>query len=179
MGTPVSNSLSPATSPSPGSPTHALSQVQAVVDNHKCKRTHTRRKANHRTVINLQESQKYVLEEALSSDSEETDEDQPTAKRPKQWMVISTVTLGNKPRDFIQHLAGECNRVDVAAIINTLLSSKPPSLLKPASSLKELTSQWAVYSGKKHFAQFWQAVIEMVVSMKCQRYVLIAGREDC
>lgn len=99
------------------------------------------------------------------------------AKRVKRWGVISTVTLGIKPRDLIHQVAGGCDRIELNDLVS-LLSSEPPVCLQPGSSLKELTSQWAAYSGRKHTIQFWQAVIEMSISLKCQRYVLTIRMED-
>jgi hypothetical protein len=93
-------------------------------------------------------------------------------------VVVSAVTLSDNSRDFIQHLAGECNHIDLAAIVKSLLSSKRPTDLILGSSLKELISQWKSCYGEKqekHLSQFWQAVIEMNISMKCQRYIPPVG----
>lgn len=168
-------STSPALSPALDVTPPALNKVHEFLDPRKCKRKN-RRKARPRTTINPQE---YVSGE--TSSPEDAHEDEPAAKQPKGWKTISAVTLGDGPRDLILQLAGECGRIDIVNIVNTLIAVESPVHMTPTvpgSTLKELTSQWTTYSGDKHIVQFWQAVIEITVAIRCQRYVLKGSRED-
>jgi len=162
------------TSPSPSHPadpsprpSRACNRVQVVLGTRKCK-SRSKRAAKPRTIINLQED----VPEELSSE-EDTDEDRPAAKRFKGWRIISTVTLGDKPRDFIIQVAGACDRIDLNDIVRSLMSVESKTHIAPGSTLKDLTSQWTTYSGGKQVVLFWQAVIEITVSLRCQRYVFV------
>jgi len=107
---------------------------------------------------------------------DEADESEASAKRPKRWASVSSLALGDKPREFLQCLAGECSRLDLAGIIKLLASPESQVPIRSGSTLEQLTSQWMSVSGDKHITQFWQAVIEMRISLMCQRYALMEDR---
>ena len=180
-------SPSPSVSPAPPAPPvllvspipplieGALPQDQAAVDSRRCRRN-TKRKPSNRTIIKRKEQNQPDQEEAPPS-SEESDTG-PQAKRSKQWINVSSVSHPDRPRDFLQDIAGSCDRLDLSDLINTLLASNPATMPDHGGTLKGLTSQWVKFTGQKNHAQFWQSAIEIMVFLKCQRYVqMVNGKE--
>lgn len=128
--------------------------------------------------MNQQGSYPYGQEEGGASNEDEQDVSQ-QARRSKKWRVAPSDTLALYPRGIIQQLAGEEDRLNPVHIARSILKSHPPIELKGSGTLKELTKQWANCTSKKNCLQFWQAVIEMTLFLKCQRYVQVASRKKC
>ena len=164
----IHGSPSPPVSPTPPPAKVAHPQALVLVNNHLCKRRGTKRKGNRWTIVNQQGSYPYGQEEGGASSEDEEDIGQ-QAKRSKQWLFAPSDTLALDARGVIQQLAGEGDRINPTHIVHSLLESDPPIELEGSGTLKELTKQWANCTSKRNCVQFWQAIIEMKVFLKCQR----------
>jgi len=151
------------------SPPIATNCIQAAnLGTRRCPKRKRKRKTQARTIVvnHLPES----VDDGELSTSEEADH--PAAKQRKVWRTVSEVRLGDKPRDFIHRLAGQCDRIQLTALVKTILSELHSHTLS-GSTLRELTSQWTSDRQDKHFAQFLQTVLEVVISLRCNKCVLL------
>jgi len=85
--------------------------------------------------------------------------------------MVYTVTLGSRPRDFIVRLASYCQEVNILQAIQEVTSAH--RLSTNTGTLVSLTSQHALYGRNNNMTKFWQAVIEIQIALRCERFVLL------
>ncbi|KAF9780636.1 hypothetical protein BJ322DRAFT_1112633 [Thelephora terrestris] len=85
---------------------------------------------------------------------------------PTWSRITSTVTLGTKPRNFIQDLARYCEKVDVQQRIHEFTSVKPPS--PNTGTLVSLAAEYAHHTENSNISMFWRSVIEVQVALRCE-----------
>ena len=151
---------SPSIPSQAGSPPPQALYPQFLLGTRKCPKRKQRSRPHFRAIIPIQPVEPIY--------EEESEDGQPVAKRNKQWGMISTVQLGCRSRGFIQRLASQCDRVSLSQIVETIVSGVQ-SCAASGSTLVDLTSEWKTFRSNKRFNQFWQAVLEMLISLRCDR----------